>query len=47
MQRKAEASNQERKAWETPELRRLSAGSAEFGAGNVGDGGGTAGSNRS
>ena len=39
MQRKAEASNQERKAWQTPELRRLSAGSAEFGQLQIGDGG--------
>ncbi len=46
MQRKAEASNQERKAWETPELRRLSAGSAEGATGTAGDGGGP-GANRS
>lgn len=40
MQGKAEANKQQRKAWQTPELRRLSAGSAEFGTLQIGDGGG-------
>jgi hypothetical protein len=35
-----------RKAWTTPTLRRLSAGSAEAGSGTLGDGGGP-GANRS
>jgi len=46
MQRETEVMKQERKTWETPELRRLSAGSAESGDGTVGDGGGP-GSSRS
>lgn len=40
MQREIKANKQERKTWETPELRRLSAGSAEAGNNVIGDGSG-------
>lgn len=46
MHREANATKQERKSWETPELRRLSAGSAEGRTGVIGDQGGP-GANRS
>ena len=45
MEKKIETT-QERKAWTAPTLRRLSAGSAEGGQGQVGDGG-QPGANRS
>lgn len=44
--KKVEVSQPARKAWVAPKLRRLSAGSAEGGQGNFGDGGGP-GANRS
>jgi hypothetical protein len=46
MEKKIEATHEVRKAWSTPTLRRLSAGSAEARTGTQGDGGGP-GANRS
>ena len=46
MTRKSETYKGARKAWVAPELRRLSAGSAEARSGTLGDGGGP-GANRS
>ena len=46
MDKKIEATHEVRKAWSTPTLRRLSAGSAEGAQGNIGDGGNPA-ANRS
>jgi len=39
MNKNSEMTNAGRKAWKAPELRRLSAGSAEQGSGTIADGG--------
>jgi hypothetical protein len=41
MTNNVEVRNEGRKSWKAPELRRLRAGSAEFGNGTIADGGAT------